>query len=89
MGDAGTQLAFRAQIKPVQPVRPALPAPAEHEHTDDTIDGKAHTVEIEVSELSALLAAAEGKEGDVSLADATTRVARSLRVASTGNGSDL
>jgi hypothetical protein len=86
-GDAGTQLAFRAQIKPAQPVRPALPPPAEHEHADDTIDGDAHTVEIELSELSALLAAAEGKEGDVPPADTATRVARSLRVASTGSGS--
>jgi hypothetical protein len=34
-----------------------------------------------------LLAAAEGKEGDVSPADTATRVARSLRVASTGSGS--
>jgi hypothetical protein len=69
-GEAGTQLAFNATIKAPHPDAPALgpaaparstPAPpAQLAGTaDDVIDGEAHTVEINVSELKALIAAAE------------------------------
>jgi hypothetical protein len=73
-GEAGTQLAFNATIKAPQPTldAPALapasshkptPAPAELAGTlGDVIEGEAHTVEINVSELKALIAAAEATE---------------------------
>jgi hypothetical protein len=74
-GEAGTQLAFNATIKAPQPTSdmPALgpassagakPArPVELPRTaDDVIDGQAHTVEINVAELKALIAAAEAAE---------------------------
>ena len=74
-GETGTQLAFKATIKAAQPTSeiPALAAaplagpararPAELAPTpDDVIEGEAHTVEINVSELKALIAAAEAAE---------------------------
>ena len=74
-GETGTQLAFKATIKAAQPTSeipalaaapPAGPArsrPAELARTpDDVIEGEAHTVEINVSELKALIAAAEATE---------------------------
>ncbi|HEY5429740.1 MAG TPA: hypothetical protein VIK04_11530 [Solirubrobacteraceae bacterium] len=69
-GDAGTQLAFRATIKPAghapEGVRAAV-APVSHhlpaaDELDDIIEGEAHTVEIDVTELRALIAAAESAE---------------------------
>src|SRR6202012_5278968 len=65
-GEAGTQLAFNATIKAPHPDAPALgpAAPARHAPAppaqlagtaDDVIDGEAHTVEINVSELKALI----------------------------------
>jgi len=81
-GEAGTQLAFKATIKAAQPTTetPALgpaasavPAPARRielaRASDDVIEGEAHTVEINVTELKALIAAAEAAEaGDVAAA---------------------
>jgi hypothetical protein len=74
-GDAGTQLAFNATIKAPQPTTespaltaaaPAVPAsssvPALQAANDDVIEGEAHTVEINVAELKALIAAAEAAE---------------------------
>jgi hypothetical protein len=74
-GEAGTQLAFRATIKPAQPTTDATalaaasatgPAPAHRIElvpgADDVIEGEAHTVEINVTELKALIAAAEAAE---------------------------
>jgi hypothetical protein len=74
-GESGTQLAFRATIKAAQPTTevPALSAaspaqapPARRielaRGVDDVIEGEAHTVEINVSELKALIAAAEAAE---------------------------
>jgi hypothetical protein len=72
-GESGTQLAFRATIKAVEPPheasRPAVsdqePAPAvepEDHRRVDIIEGEAHTVEIDVAELRALIAAAGGAE---------------------------
>ncbi len=69
-GEAGTELAFKATIKPPQPTTetPALAvtAPARRialsRASDDVIEGEAHTVEINVTELKALIAAAEAAE---------------------------
>lgn len=69
-GEAGTQLAFNATIKPPQPTTetPAVSAARPVTvaelvgSTDDVIDGEAHTVEINVGELKALIAAAEAAE---------------------------
>ncbi len=74
-GETGTQLAFKATIKAAQPTSdtpalaaasPAGPAAAglgELARTpDDVIEGEAHTVEINVRELKALIAAAEAAE---------------------------
>ncbi|HEY1568501.1 MAG TPA: hypothetical protein VGF68_15850 [Solirubrobacteraceae bacterium] len=70
-GEAGTQLAFNATIKPPQPTTetpalaaPPAPAPAGElaRSADDVIEGEAHTVEINVGELKALIAAAEAAE---------------------------
>jgi hypothetical protein len=68
-GDTGTQLAFRATIKPPQHPQagpPRIP-PAWHElvraaEPPDIIEGDAHTAEIDVAELKALIAAAESAE---------------------------
>jgi hypothetical protein len=74
-GEDGTQLAFRATIKAAQPTTdpPALTAasqagsaPARRVELtrvpEDVIEGEAHTVEINVTELKALIAAAEAAE---------------------------
>jgi hypothetical protein len=73
-GETGTQLAFRATIKTAQRTAgdaPALGAgddavrPADPDATataDDVIEGEAHTIEIDVGELKALIAAAEAAE---------------------------
>jgi hypothetical protein len=74
-GQAGTQLAFRATVKTA---RPAEEAPLRgssgstklattHEldlEAAQIIDGEAHTVEIDVAELKALIAAVETTEAD-------------------------
>lgn len=84
-GEDGTQLAFRAQIKAARPALPgarpsvagAQPEPhatAPHSGAEppdaDVVEGEAHTVEIDVSDLRALLAAAESAEGRVTRSDA-------------------
>jgi hypothetical protein len=66
-GEAGTQLAFNATVKPPQrsPEAPALePGSATTEPSGEAsvIEGEAHTVEINVGELKALIAAAEASE---------------------------
>jgi hypothetical protein len=71
-GETGTEFAFRATIKPAaaapETAAPALagngaPSPDLESPAaggnDDVIDGEAHTVEIDVAELRALIAAAE------------------------------
>ncbi len=73
-GEGGTQLEFRAKIKSPAPARHADPgaSPRDHELTGgpdpgpgqpEIIEGEAHTVEIEVSELEALIAAVETSNG--------------------------
>jgi hypothetical protein len=82
-GEAGTQLAFNATVKPPQrsPEAPALEpgsAPATPAPDATVIEGEAHTVEIDVGELKALIAAAEA--GDAS-ADPVVQDIRIRRVA--------
>jgi hypothetical protein len=83
-GEGGTELAFRAQIKPVQAALPAAaPMPRtsdqlrDNDEPDppdaDVVEGEAHTVEIDVADLRALLAAAENAEARVSRAEAPNR----------------
>jgi hypothetical protein len=93
-GANGTELAFRARIRPPEPVRPALAAspPEAPESPDppwerdappdspDVIDGEARTVEIEVAELEALIAAAEIGEQERGRDGAAAQAGR-LRVA--------
>jgi hypothetical protein len=65
-GAEGTQVQFRAQIAPASPAQAAR-APEERgaqrpEHTPgEVVEGEAHTIEIEVAELEALIAAAEAE----------------------------
>jgi hypothetical protein len=76
-GETGTQLEFRARINAPVPAVPALPAaeaaeppatpaiwipPRAETEEPEVIEGEAHTVEIDVSELKALIAAAEASE---------------------------
>jgi hypothetical protein len=90
-GEGGTQLAFRARIRPAQVPPSALPRTSSSSQTplgsgapqpdpEQIIEGEAHTIEIEVAELEALIAAAEtGAAG----ADAPP-TAQNLRVAASG-----
>jgi hypothetical protein len=94
-GEGGTQLEFRAQIKAADSEHPALPeaspgprrlaAPSESDpepEDADVVEGEAHTVEIEVAELKALIAAAETAEAaEITLTDAREHAALGLRVA--------
>jgi hypothetical protein len=70
-GESGTQLEFRAEIKSAHLEHPGArlrhtPAVARRLRAlpddDEIIYGEAHTVEIDISELKALLAAAEADE---------------------------
>ncbi len=66
-GQSGTEFAFRATVKPARSALAAgsagsrrLPGPPETgSEASSIIEGQAHTVEIDVAELRALLAAAE------------------------------
>jgi hypothetical protein len=97
-GAGGTQLAFRAQIKPALPALPTAAqtaSVADHgPHADpgphvnvadppdaDVVEGEAHTVEVDVADLRALLAAAEAAEARVSRPEPPAETARGLRVA--------
>jgi hypothetical protein len=97
-GETGTQLAFRAEIRAPEHVPVALPAPtaSAEGHSEATsqeppppdaevIEGEAHTVEIDITELKALIAAVETAEIKVSKADpAAAESGRGLRVAYDG-----
>ncbi|MEO8969510.1 MAG: hypothetical protein ABI355_18000 [Solirubrobacteraceae bacterium] len=71
-GETGTQLEFRAQIKappprpaiaPVRAGAPAVRVPTLTQFSDpEVIEGEGHTVEIDVTELKALIASAEARE---------------------------
>ncbi|HWF72652.1 MAG TPA: hypothetical protein VG186_04860 [Solirubrobacteraceae bacterium] len=97
-GETGAQLEFRAQMRapehahptlaPAAPAPRALTSAAEPEPEDaEVVEGEAHTVEIEVAELKALIAAAESAEAEVAQAEATAHAARILRVAHGGGRS--
>ncbi len=92
-GEGGTELAFRARIRPAQVLASALPRTSSSSQTplgsgarepelgsgapepesDQIIEGEAHTIEIEVAELEALIAAVE--------TGAAAQAAQTLRVA--------
>jgi hypothetical protein len=91
-GQSGTQLEFRAQIKAAEDSYAGLPAaapgprrlttPMGPEPEDaDVVEGEAHTVEIEVAELKALIAAAETAEIPTPPSEEAVRAARNLRAA--------
>jgi hypothetical protein len=89
-GDTGTQLAFRATIKPPQHPQagPLRIPPDRHEllragEPRDIIEGEAHTVEIDVAELKALIAAAESAEGP---AGPTGAAPQDIRIRRAANG---
>jgi hypothetical protein len=100
-GEAGTQLAFRARIGPAHVPPSALPRTSSSSQTplgsgppesepEQIIEGEAHTIEIEVAELEALIAAAEtgtAKAGTAETGDAGTDAppaAQNLRIRATG-----
>jgi hypothetical protein len=96
-GETGTQLEFRAEIKSAPSARPApvqmssgaraLEGTPEDELEDaDVVEGEAHTVEIEVAELKALIAAAETAEAAIAQTEASAQATRNLRVANGGGG---
>ncbi len=69
-GEGGTQLELRAQIKAPKPERPALArtvpvAPGFEPEDAEVVEGEAHTVEIDLAELKALIAAAETAEAEL------------------------
>jgi hypothetical protein len=91
-GEGGTQLAFRARIGPAQVPPSALPRTTSSSQTplgsevrepepEQIIEGEAHTIEVEVAELEALIAAAEtGAAGsDAAPAAQNSRAANGAR----------
>jgi hypothetical protein len=91
-GQAGTQLEFRAQIKAAESPHAALaetttgPRRVETEtgpepEDADVVEGEAHTVEIEVAELKALIAAAGTAEIATAPAEEVLHAERNLRAA--------
>jgi hypothetical protein len=95
-GDGGTQLAFRARIGPAQVPPSALPRTSSSSQTplgseapdrepQQIIEGEAHTIEIEVAELEALIAAAESGTAEPGAAGSDAPpAAQRLRVAANG-----
>jgi hypothetical protein len=94
-GTTGTQLEFRAKITAPQRAQPTptltssssqalVRAPQLESDDPEVLDGEAHTVEIDVAELKALIAAAETAEAETAPADIAPEAAtttRNLRVA--------
>jgi hypothetical protein len=87
-GQGGTQLGFRARVKPAHGEPPALPPPAPAKPRsfaspasaeDEVIEGEAHTVEIDVAELKALIAAAETRGAGTEPPEATAEAIRIVR----------
>jgi hypothetical protein len=74
-GPTGTQLAFRATIKAAHLGHDAaMPAAVQ------TIDGEAHTVELDLAELKALIAAVESTQAGLAPTDAPAQDIRIRRV---------
>ncbi|HWE09386.1 MAG TPA: hypothetical protein VG325_08525, partial [Solirubrobacteraceae bacterium] len=80
-GESGTQLDFHAELTSARHLQPAasrgraiaaVPAPAD----SGVIDGEAHTVEIDIGELKALIAAAEADEAGGPADAASARLVR-------------
>jgi hypothetical protein len=95
-GQTGVQLEFRARIEAAQPARSELPqiSPSSHYVTPtaepedaEVVEGEAHTVEIEVAALKALITAAETEASDIVQTDRSEQAKRNLRVAHRGGGS--
>jgi hypothetical protein len=97
-GKAGTELAFRATVKPARgelpilSVSPAKPDPGTSEPTsssdDPIIEGEAHTVEIDVGELKALIAAVEAEPPPVCTEPEAHQIRVHRVVNGNGNGHD-
>lgn len=73
-GQTGTQLAFRATIKAAHFGDAPMPAAV------PTIDGQAHTVELDLAELKALIAAVEAAPSAASPDDGATQDIRIRRI---------
>ena len=97
-GETGTQLEFRAEIKAARPVRatPTQTSPSSHQlvcppvaepEGAGVIDGEAHTIEIDVAELEALIAAVETTKGEPAHDDASGQARREFRITHPGGGS--
>jgi hypothetical protein len=90
-GKTGTQLEFRARIAAPPPARASLPPAASLPRAPDMpqptrqdagiIEGEAHTVEIDLAELEALIAAAETAGAQGASTDARTRAVHRLHAA--------
>jgi hypothetical protein len=91
-GETGAELEFRLQITGSQMERsarpraaltsPSMARPAEPEPLDaEVVEGEAHTVEIEVADLKALIAAVETEESDIAQTEPLAQAKRNLRVA--------
>ncbi len=89
-GEHGAEIAVRARISPAfaseATARPAIAAheavvPDARPEPDDVIEGQAHTVEIDVEELKALIAAAEAADRPQTPTVHALRVPRSRRAA--------
>jgi hypothetical protein len=96
-GQSGTQLEFRARIAAPPHERPLLPRPSSrpraHEgiagptpQDPEIIEATAHTVELDLAELEALIVAAETPETQTA-GTASTRAVQKLRVARSGEQS--
>jgi hypothetical protein len=96
-GQSGTQLEFRARIAAPPHERPLLPRPSSppraHEgipgptsHDPEIIEATAHTVELDLAELEALIVAAETPETRTA-PPASMRAVQKLRVARSGEQS--
>jgi hypothetical protein len=62
-------------------------APEHRTGAGDVIDGEAHTVEVDVAELQALIAAVETTEAEIPPTEASAQAIRNLRVARNGGRS--
>jgi hypothetical protein len=91
-GESGTELAFRARIRAPAadrtilldpPSTPDDPTPGKQSvgEREGVIDGSARTVEIEVAELEALIAAAERRDAEGAPAEGAAKSTDRLRVA--------
>jgi hypothetical protein len=96
-GQSGTQLEFRARIAAPPHERPLRPRPSSRPRAREGIPGPtpqdpeiieatAHTVELELAELEALIVAAETPETQTA-GTASTRAVQKLRVARSGEQS--